>query len=333
MKKRGNFIPLLALIGVALPHLSATPSPLTPHEGHALHEGDTLAQYTVSSIADAFKTRYFADETNLSNAERDFALSVPSVGFIRTTEKNITTCRYNYVDGKSSFTKFERVAATDDTILPHANLRPVATEDYVLTFDANTHCKNKAQNGRKGLGEFVARRLRAITNPHDMKSSTFVEFYQHCIPTWLQAESADQVTEFVSHLEQDLTLHMIDPAAIDTAVRPVLVLTIQDDLFLQSIDDQTWTQLHQLFNVTTFRDTKIRTLFLTMKNQLVEAREIKGHDTNSSLMAGIFNDIADESANFSTNGMIRKTIKETMKKIVGIWNSGCCGYSHYVRHL
>lgn len=268
---------------------------------------------TIARLQNAAGARYFSDDVKIDDAQRDFALSVGSVGFIRASEKSITVCRYDYIDGRSSLTKYEKHKKEDGI---GYTLRPVKTEEYLYTFELTAFCKRKGMNARNAspLGEMTARLLRATTNQSELDCGALTSLYKNCVPTWIQADSSETVDAMIDNLREDLLEEAIDPSMTDLLVKPVVIVQIKDDLLLDSFSEQEWELLNETYNVATFQDAKLRDFFVGARQDLVTARSAtkNSFNMNPSLAEKMFAEVEAASGFFSVHNIIIKTVKDVI---------------------
>lgn len=269
-----------------------------------------LSKGTVRNSRNILDNKYFSSSLKLSDRVRDLAMATQEVSFVKATSKNVVTCRYQYMLGKSTLTKFNK---------EENNLLPVKSEDYMHFLDGPQKCIRKGLKGRATLplSEGVARAIRATTNPLNMSILSPIDLYNSVTPTWIFADSAEDVEDWINCLEEDQAEAGIAPQMRDDLLKPTCIITIKNDLFLETINPAVWAKLERSYNMTTFLDHGMRKHFWTTKNRLVEARKIAkaGLDLNPNLLEGIFADLEAASCYFSHKDIIRQTIKEISKKV------------------
>jgi hypothetical protein len=329
MNNRGSFLTLIALFAALTPMLHADRGRIAlamrdaatrvQKEETAANAKDmkkraaaaAAAVRTIARLQNASGARYFSDDVKINEAQREFALSVGTVGFIRATEKDIIVCRYDFIDGRSSLTKYEKKKKEDGI---GYTLRPVKTEQYIYTFDLTAFSKRKGMNARNSLplSEMTARLMRATTNQSELDSGALTTLYKNCVPTWVQADSAETMTDMLDNLREDLMEEAIDPSKTDLLVKPVVVVHIEDDLLLDSFSDDEWQQLNDTYNVATFQNTELRKFFVDARESLASARTNSNNsfDLNPSLAEKMFAEVEKASGSFSVHSIIISTVKE-----------------------
>lgn len=279
--------------------------------GYALSR--KLSGRAMRNASNVLDKKYFSSSLVLGDKARDIAMATQEVAFVKAGSKNVVTCRYNYMAGKSTLTKFNK---------EEHNLFPVKSEEYSHFIDGPQKCIRKGLKGRSALplSEGIARAMKATTSPTKMSILSPIDLYNSVTPTWIIADSAEDVAEWVQNLEEDQANEGIAPQMRDDLVKPVCIVTIKGDLFLDTVDQELWNKLERSYNMTTFLNHDMRTHFWETKDKLVEARKIakSGLDLNPNLLEGIFADLEEASCYFSHKGIVRNTLKEISKKVF-VW--------------
>ena len=324
MNKRGSVVTLLAFTATLMSSVLAdgTTAEQTPNPQQ---------QYAIARMQDVQNRPFFSPSLNLPEHVRTFGCAQAKVGFVKATAKDVYVCSFDYVANKVSVTKYEKVKNAENTkrainqspIAVQNGLYAVKTESYDYAFSGSTHCTRKGVGARTKLpvGERIARVLQATTNPADMNPLNVSDLYEACIPTWIQADSAQDVIELQQWLMDDLIVKGINPGTAENIAKPIAVFTLKDDIILESfgtdLNAGLWESTRGLFNVTTFRSTELRKLFWDTHKDLVDARKAakdQGIDINPSLIEGLFADLEKESEFFAVNNMIRRVFRGLYEK-------------------
>ena len=273
------------------------------------------------AAAQALANKYFfSPELQASNEAKNIAYATHSVLFANITEKNNALCLYDYLGCKSTLTKYEKKGSS---------LIPVKSEEFTGKTEGGTKCTRKGK-GARAIKEQdgIARLLRATAKPNAITQVTFLDAYKNCVPMWVRAKSAQDVQEFIECVKDDLTDAAIDPLAQPEILKPILILTIEGDLFLDSIDAQLWQDLQSVYTVTTFADAELRKYIWEIKTALADTIQQGEHDINPNFWECVFEDLAEENYGFSWKKGTRKLIKEVFSiKHVVMFVSAVIGIS------
>lgn len=249
---------------------------------------------------------FFSSDLVLSDDVRNLAYATHGVGFLKWSAKDVLIGDYDYLSGQFTLTKYLKGETGE--------LVPNKSEEYVGLADGGTKKVRKGRSARAGaskLQEGVARVFRATTKPADLAQVRLVNLYGKCMPLWLQAKSAAEVREFIDSVNADLNAVAIDPTIRPARFKPVLVITISDDLFLNSIDDILWSDLREVFNVTTFIDADLRKYIWNVKDALCDMLRDKEAmlDINPSFAESLFEDFQSANYGFSFKRFTRGVVK------------------------
>lgn len=281
-------------------------SPADSNEEVSTQVAVTPNEAALRPTANPANSYFFSSDLVLSNDVRNLAYATHAVGFLKWSPKDVLIGDFDYLSGQFTLTKYLKSETGE--------LVPNKSEEYVGLADGGTKKVRKGKSARAGaskLQEGVARVFRATTKPADLAQVRLVSLYGKCMPLWLQAKSAAEVREFIDSVNADLNGVGINPTVREERFKPVLVITISDDLFLNSIDEFLWSDLREVFNVTTFMDADLRSYLWSVKNSLCEVLRDKDNllDINPSFVESLFEDFQSANYGFSFKRFTRAVVK------------------------
>ncbi len=243
---------------------------------------------------------------------QDMAIALGTITFMKWTAKDVTVCRSSAINGSAHASKYVKL---------NGALTQVKSEEYFGRADGFTKCVHKGYNARAAvpLAETTARILQATASPTDMTQVKFIDLYNHYTPIWLQAKSANEVREFVEMAQMDLMSATVDPTVRPKDYRQALIITIENDPLLSSLDENLINELGDIFSVGSMANNTLREFISEEKAALIEllAENKKALDINPSFLEGLFEDLNEQNFYFNPKLMARDVLKNifTLKHI------------------
>jgi len=195
-------------------------------------------------------------------------------------------------------------------------LVPEKAEKYVGTSEGASFCVRRGAGARSGVGGSLAKLTRSTARPEHMELVQFVDLYNRGIPMWLQVESATDLREFLNTVQDQLKTAAIDVTVRSAEKKPILLISIENDFDLESIDSILWSDLEGTYNVATMVDGELRNYFFAAKEErakiITEGKE-SNNDTNDSFLEGLFNKVEKEYDGFSFKKITQKILADLVK--------------------
>jgi|GEM_PF-5627280 len=258
-------------------------------------------------------TPFFSQQLRISDAARNIARAMSSVAFVEVDAKKIVIGSYHYVAGECDVAKFK--------VTKTPGQDPALTLLYGKQY---THLLGTTKNEQKcdgsrasAFGNFAARMTRSVATADGVKTITPFSLYLNNTPTWLSLKEAPHIKAYIAYLKNCLHTHAVSVESRDKDHLPTLVLSVKDDLFLETLDENDWKFLHSHFNVTTFLDEAIHDLFVRNRERLLDslAAGKKGLDLNGSVLEGLFGTFEEASNFFDKKSIAITFAKKFMKKV------------------
>ncbi len=271
----------------------------------------TTQEQTLTATQPSFNLlnqKFLTQPLLVSDNVRNLAYATLEVAFGRWNSKNeVILCKYNHFQNKAATTKYKSANGV---------LNPIKSEEYQGPADgspSSTKCVRKGRTARSTVAaqEGAARLFRATAKPEDMTQVSFVELYNNCIPLCMQADSAEQVTQFINYIQQALNDGAIDPSIRPRELKPLCVLIVSSDHLLRTVDNSQWEALQSIYNLTTMYDAPVRKYMLDVREALCEMVKVAGEskiDLNPSFIEGLFDDMNRENYDFNYKRIIREII-------------------------
>jgi hypothetical protein len=247
---------------------------------------------------------FFSPDLLVTPAAKQLAYLTHEVSFIQLNGDSVSVCRFDYLRGSATMTKYKKEGS---------ELTPIRSEQYSGAADGGTKCISKGRGARKvQLQEKLARGFRATVKKEALTQVKFVDLYTSFVPLWIQAESAEDIRSFIDCVQEDLIDAAIDPSVRTQDGKPLCIITLKNDLFLDTISPTLWKDLRSAYNMTTFADSELRKYIWNTKKSLAETISGAANEEFPSFWAELFEDLSRENYGFSFKKGARKFLSDVV---------------------
>jgi len=252
------------------------------------------------TAADLAKTPFFSIPT-LSPQVVSTALAYGRVGFVKAEETKAAVTRFDTLRGIVDVTRYTK-AGTKLSVCKHETRNYADGIKIPLQFNHSGRANSDADKQ-------ISRILGANSDDHEYGGPTLTTLYLEKTPLWIDAKTAADINDFLQYLAEELVNLGFDATSVPATYRPIVVITISNDPFLQTISADSWNTMNSYFNIASFLDEPVRNLFLDARRTLINISSNSLFEVGVPLWQGIYNDYSSMAENFEWRRMIRKGLK------------------------
>jgi hypothetical protein len=298
-----NTIKRLALLAlIACAYSTATTAANDSYDANATFSSDNFE--SIAQATNLVSKYFFSKDLQVTPAAKQLAYLTHEVSFIQLNGDAISICRFDYLRGNATLTKYRKDGS---------DLIPVRSEQYNGAADGGSRCIRKGKNARSvKLQEKIARGFRATVKADQITQVKFLDLYNSFVPMWIQAGSAEDIRSFIDCVKDDLTTAAIDPSVRTQDGKPLCIITLKNDLFLDTINPALWRDLRSAYNMTTFADSELRKYIWNTKTALADTIQGASDEVFPSFWAELFEDLSKENYGFSFKKGARKILSEIL---------------------
>ncbi|MGD1997490.1 MAG: hypothetical protein PVJ92_01095 [Candidatus Dependentiae bacterium] len=274
-----------------------------------------------SVVHDPQQTPFFqllpqsADEvTQLSNAKKWMKLAGLAT-FVSVDGQKLSINRYDVIRGIVESSKhWVDKSATGSRVMSHSTLAYNAGVKTPLQY---------GKGGRAGssMDGKLSRLAHVNAKEEDYKGPSVATIYAERSPVMLDAKKVGDVESFVTYFAQALADNpALNAVAENRSARPVLLLTVKNNLLLNEVSANAIADLQQWFTVTTLAEEEVNEFFSDAANRVLDLGRSYSKDLNEvavPLGQGMWSDFSSLFQNFDWKRFMRVTVKDGSKKIIG----------------